>query len=137
MGGRDPSERVVVFNRNEWSRSIGIAGRDQPVRARTHLPQGSAPSIRSAAFSAPVALSRPSRFFIAVPSAASADVWFVVESADPRRPVAPHSSEAEAWRVAEEMNEREIKQRARRFAICSASTSTARESYRLQSQRLR
>ena len=33
MGGRDPSERVVVFNRNEWSRSIGIAGRDQPVRA--------------------------------------------------------------------------------------------------------
>ena len=33
MGGRDPSERVVVFNWNEWSRSIGIAGRDQPVRA--------------------------------------------------------------------------------------------------------
>jgi hypothetical protein len=32
-GGRDPSERVVVFNWNEWSRSIGIAGRDQPVRA--------------------------------------------------------------------------------------------------------
>jgi hypothetical protein len=59
------------------------------------------------------ALSRPGRFFIAVPSAASADVWFVVESADPRQPVAPaHSSGAEAWRVAEEMNEREIKQRA-------------------------
>jgi hypothetical protein len=33
MGGRDPSERVVAFNWNEWSRSIGIAGRDQPVRA--------------------------------------------------------------------------------------------------------
>ena len=33
MGGRDPSERVVAFNRNEWSRSIGSAGRDQPVRA--------------------------------------------------------------------------------------------------------
>jgi hypothetical protein len=58
-------------------------------------------------------LSRRSRFFIAAPSTASADVWFVVESANPRRPVAPaHSSEAEAWRVAEEMNEREIKQRA-------------------------
>jgi hypothetical protein len=24
MGGRDPSERVVAFNRNEWSRSIGM-----------------------------------------------------------------------------------------------------------------
>ena len=59
------------------------------------------------------ALSRPGRFFIAVPSAASADVWFVVESADPRQPITPaHSSGAEAWRVAEEMNEREIKQRA-------------------------
>ena len=34
MGGRDPSERVVAFNWNEWSRSIGIAGRDQPVRAK-------------------------------------------------------------------------------------------------------
>jgi hypothetical protein len=34
MGGRDPSERVVAFNRNEWSRSIGSAGRDQPVRPR-------------------------------------------------------------------------------------------------------
>jgi hypothetical protein len=32
---------------------------------------------------------------------------------DPRQPIAPvHSSGAEAWRVAEEMNEREIKQRA-------------------------
>jgi hypothetical protein len=59
------------------------------------------------------ALSRPGRFFIAVPSVASADIWFVVESANPRQPVPPvHSSEAEAWRVAEEMNEREIKQRA-------------------------
>ena len=59
------------------------------------------------------AVSRPGRFFIAVPSVASADIWFVVESANPRQPVPPvHSSEAEAWRVAEEMNEREIKQRA-------------------------
>ena len=59
------------------------------------------------------ALSRPGRFFIAVPSTVSADEWFVVESANPRQPVAPtHSSEAEAWRIAEEMNEREVKQRA-------------------------
>jgi hypothetical protein len=36
-GGRDPSERVVVFNWNEWSRSIGSAGRDQPVRAAVSL----------------------------------------------------------------------------------------------------
>jgi integrase len=33
MGGRGPSERVVAISWNEWSRSIGIAGRDQPVRA--------------------------------------------------------------------------------------------------------
>jgi hypothetical protein len=84
------------------------------------------------------ALSRPGRFFVAVPSAASAEVWFVVESANPREPLAPaHSSEAEAWRVAEEMNEREINSAHRRFATCSARTSTAREIYRLQSQRLR
>jgi hypothetical protein len=33
MGGRHPSERLVVINWNDWSRSIGIAGRHQPVRA--------------------------------------------------------------------------------------------------------
>src|SRR5215831_2216268 len=31
--GRDPSEWVVAINRNEWSRSIGTADRDHPVRA--------------------------------------------------------------------------------------------------------
>jgi hypothetical protein len=59
------------------------------------------------------ALARPARFFIAVPSAASPEEWLIVESANPWRPVAPAcSSEVEAWRVAEEMNQREIKQRA-------------------------
>jgi hypothetical protein len=38
MGGRGPSERVVAINWNEWSRSIGIAGRDQPVRAASQGP---------------------------------------------------------------------------------------------------
>ena len=33
MSRRDPSEPVVAINWNEWSRSIGTAGRDQPVRA--------------------------------------------------------------------------------------------------------
>jgi hypothetical protein len=28
-----PSERVVVISRNDWSSSIGIDGRHQPVRA--------------------------------------------------------------------------------------------------------
>src|SRR5215831_10036549 len=32
--GRDPSEWVVAINRNEWSRSIGTADRDHPVRAQ-------------------------------------------------------------------------------------------------------
>ena len=31
--GRDPPEQVVAINRNGWSQSIGIAGRDHPVRA--------------------------------------------------------------------------------------------------------
>jgi hypothetical protein len=32
-GGRHPSECLVVFNWNDWSSSIGIDGRHQPVRA--------------------------------------------------------------------------------------------------------
>jgi hypothetical protein len=31
--GRDRPEWVVAINRNAWSQSIGIAGRDRPVRA--------------------------------------------------------------------------------------------------------
>jgi len=31
--GRDQSEQVVAINRNRWSQSIGISGRNQPVRA--------------------------------------------------------------------------------------------------------
>ena len=52
--GRDRPEWVVAINRNAWSQSIGIGGRNQPVRA------GSATSrLRSCAFSPtfiPVAL---------------------------------------------------------------------------------
>jgi hypothetical protein len=31
--GCDQSEQVVAINRNAWSQSIGISGRNQPVRA--------------------------------------------------------------------------------------------------------
>ena len=31
--GRDHPEWVVAINRNDWSQSIGISGRNQPVRA--------------------------------------------------------------------------------------------------------
>ena len=31
--GRDRPEWVVAINRNAWSQSIGISGRNQPVRA--------------------------------------------------------------------------------------------------------
>jgi hypothetical protein len=31
--GRDRSEQVVAIDRNRWSQSIGISGRNQPVRA--------------------------------------------------------------------------------------------------------
>ena len=33
QAGRDPPEQVVAINRNAWSQSIGMAGRDHPVRA--------------------------------------------------------------------------------------------------------
>ena len=33
QAGRDRPESVVAINRSGWSRSIGIAGRDHPVRA--------------------------------------------------------------------------------------------------------
>ena len=32
--GRDRPEQVVAINRNAWSQSIGISGRNQPVRTR-------------------------------------------------------------------------------------------------------
>ena len=33
QAGRDRPELVVAINRNGWSQSIGMAGRDRPVRA--------------------------------------------------------------------------------------------------------
>ena len=33
QAGRDRPEWVVAINRNAWSQSIGMAGRDHPVRA--------------------------------------------------------------------------------------------------------
>ncbi len=41
QAGRDRPEWVVAINRNAWSQSIGIAGRNHPVRALmfvVHLP---------------------------------------------------------------------------------------------------
>ena len=38
QAGRDRPELVVAINRNARSRSIGIAGRDRPVRAVRHSP---------------------------------------------------------------------------------------------------
>ena len=35
QAGRDRPEWVVAINRNAWSQSIGIAGRDHPVCARS------------------------------------------------------------------------------------------------------
>jgi len=35
QAGRDRPEWVVAINRNAWSQSIGIAGRNHPVRAAT------------------------------------------------------------------------------------------------------
>ena len=36
--GRDPSESVVAINRNGWSQSFGIAGRNHSVRAGGAIP---------------------------------------------------------------------------------------------------
>ena len=34
--GRNRPERVVAVNRNAWSQSVGIGGRNHPVRALVH-----------------------------------------------------------------------------------------------------
>ena len=51
QAGRDRPEWVVAINRNAWSQSIGIAGRNHPVRANwcgvTNLTRG-AKRLRSA-----------------------------------------------------------------------------------------
>jgi hypothetical protein len=36
QAGRDRPESVVAINRNAWSQSIGMAGRNRPVRAPDH-----------------------------------------------------------------------------------------------------
>ena len=38
QAGRDCPESVVAINRNGWSQSIGMAGRDRPVRAAEIVP---------------------------------------------------------------------------------------------------
>jgi hypothetical protein len=40
QAGRDRPESVVAINRNGWSHSIGMAGRDRPVRALCSLERG-------------------------------------------------------------------------------------------------
>src|SRR5947209_5834569 len=42
QAGRDRPEWVVAINRNAWSQSIGIVGRDHPVRAEVHPNRNSA-----------------------------------------------------------------------------------------------
>ena len=37
QAGRDRPESVVAINRSGWTRSIGIAGRDRPVRAAKRI----------------------------------------------------------------------------------------------------
>jgi hypothetical protein len=58
------------------------------------------------------ALVRPCKFFIGAPLT-DADDWVVIETGDPHQPL-PHryASEGEAWLAADELNDREIKQRA-------------------------
>jgi len=38
QAGRDRPESVVAINRSGWSQSIGMAGRDRPVRANLQAP---------------------------------------------------------------------------------------------------
>ena len=40
QAGRDRPESVVAINRNGWSQSIGMAGRNRPVRAQRPSPAG-------------------------------------------------------------------------------------------------
>ena len=46
--GRNRPERVVAVNRNAWSQSVGIGGRNHPVRARkTPKPRGINDSVKA------------------------------------------------------------------------------------------
>lgn len=56
-------------------------------------------------------MSRSCKFFIGAPS--DAGDWIVVETGNPLEPL-PHryASEGDAWLAANELNDREIKQRA-------------------------
>ena len=60
QAGRDRPEWVVAINRNAWSQSIGIAGRNHPVRATAgHLrpPDDTRPSAPDCRYELP-ALTR-------------------------------------------------------------------------------
>jgi hypothetical protein len=58
------------------------------------------------------ALSRPCKFFIGAPLG-GVDDWVVVETGNPYQPLLHlYASEGEAWLAADELNNREIKQRA-------------------------
>jgi hypothetical protein len=69
-----------------------------------HTPQIST-SIRDA-------IAKPVKFYFAVPSVDLAN-WLVVEAKSPEQPMGQlFSSEAEAWAVADALNDRELKLRS-------------------------
>ena len=56
--------------------------------------------------------AKPLKFYFAVPSIDGAN-WLVVETANPEQPIGQlFSSEADAWAVADALNDREIKVRS-------------------------
>ena len=58
------------------------------------------------------AIAKPLKFYFAVPSADLTN-WLVVEASNPEQPMGQlFSSEAEAWTVADALNDRELKVRS-------------------------
>jgi hypothetical protein len=58
------------------------------------------------------AIAKPLKFYFAVPSVDLVN-WLVVEASNPEQPMAQlFSSEAEAWAVADALNDRELKVRS-------------------------
>jgi hypothetical protein len=61
QAGRDHLQQVVAINRNAWSQSIGISGRNHPARAPLSITDAAGDAGRTCAAVDALAASRPWR----------------------------------------------------------------------------
>jgi hypothetical protein len=73
------------------------------------------------------AIARPLKFYFAVPSVDLTN-WLVVEAGSPEQPLGQlFSSAAEAWGVADALNDRELKQRSSDVRQAQQASADPRE----------